>query len=218
MKNIQTSGFWFLVLIAIIAFIWSFDCTDEIRETYQYDPANIDLDIHNNCRNPIFTNSQVFLIQYPGSIAYGQWKNLIIKTMPQFTAETIQDNNLCDANFEIYLDLENSYVEPGIRISQSISGFSEHVFIFRVSPIINSGKLSGDLWIYINQRIHEESQFTSIPMLVIPIQINVKNFFGIPSMVVRKVAIASLLIAFVIKFFSLSFKKDQNDIIGHYES
>lgn len=177
MRKIPLAALITLELFSFGIFLWSIWPTPIVEKDY---PINLEQPIFKevNCNPGLYLETLSFRIYYPKFQNRRGIAAIQVNMQKSWLTRMVSPKN-CGYQVEVSLNMINSFTRPQNRIFQSVMGDSAQSFQFEVMPASKQDLIKGDLWVYL---ISDSQQFLTqerLPILVIPVSIPPRIFFGI---------------------------------------
>lgn len=196
MKKIPLTVLITLKLLSFGIFLWSIWPTPIVEKGY---PINLEQPIFKdvNCNPGLYLDTLSFQVVYP---KFQNRKGIatIQVNMQKSWLNRMDPPKNCGYQVEVSFNMVDSFTHPQNRIFQSLMGESAQSFQFEVMPANKQNLINGDLWVYL---ISDSKQFLSqerLPILVVPVSIPPRIFFGISGNLTMLTSLASFFALFAV--------------------
>jgi len=189
---------WVGMAICITVAIWSIWPSGEMKQSLTFQDQSNTLSVGMACPNLIqLINSQV-TIQIPRFVRYMD-SDVISLTIIPGKSEAEQGQDECAVVLEVNLDIPGLKIEPGAHIFLPLTGSQQiRNLFFQVTGDQRKNAFDGNIWIYANITANQNGNRKAlrVPLYVIPVEIKLKDLFGIPYSYLKFGSLLILLLLF----------------------
>jgi hypothetical protein len=194
------AGVWILFILFLGIFFWSFFPAPIAEKSY---PVEFNQPIlqSQDCQIEKIFEKITFQTKHPAFVNFGSLANFKVILHKEFAVNSSSEIG-CTYNVELLLEMEDALIKPNNRLIQPVADSKSQLFIFEVQPVKYERRKAGELWIYWNSTSPGTQAANRLPLFVIPVEIEIRSIFGIPSIWVRIGSLAAIFILLILKILN----------------
>jgi hypothetical protein len=194
------AGVWILFILFLGIFFWSFLPAPIAEKSY---PVEFNQPIlqYQDCQIENIFEKITFQTKHPTFVNFGSLANFKVILHKKFAVNSSSEIG-CTYNVELLLEMEDALIKPNNRLIQPVADSKSQLFIFEVQPVKYERRKAGELWIYWNSTSPGTQAANRLPLFVIPVEIEIRSLFGIPSIWVRIGSLAAIFILLILKILN----------------
>jgi len=191
MRKIKISVYWVIAIILIGILIWALWPAPLIHTKMRIKSESL-FPCDRNCDLKKIFSAYQFNVIHPRYLNFGQ--SFFLKVVME-RVETSDDlaQLINDLAIKMVLKTNTAMIEPGEEIIQPLEKVSKQIIRFEILPR-GVGKLwDGLLWIYMLIPSESSGSFEAIPLFAVPLEIEMRSFFGMPINAATMISICGLV-------------------------